>query len=443
MLFEVSTSILAGGLVGYSYLQKSGGIGDDHAKIVNIARNCGLVSKDGKEIRIHRKDKNKHFTEYVYQMPQGLSYNQFLLKIDNFNDGLNIKKIVPDISFSDFKNINWKGDIIKQLKTIIEQKKKLNKEVEIEFDGMLRFKVYDQQLTDEFIFDEELFKKLKGWKVPIGIDRSNKLIMHDFEMYPHLALGGATRYGKSNFLNMLIVALIHSQSENVTFTLIDLKGGVEFGDYEHLKHVKQIAFEPEEALDALKEAYEDMRAMQKKLRSVKKKKVQDAGIKERHFIIIDEVGELNPAEAVSSDERKLKEQCQTYMSQIARLGAGLGFRQILATQYPTGDVIPRQCKQNSDAKLSFKVRNATASRVVLDEEGAEKLPRIKGRAIYQIDQKHILQTPLIESDTIEKTIQPHINIRPRKERVEMNEKRDTTSTKGRKHSLIIEETELS
>ncbi|WP_075620395.1 hypothetical protein [Paenisporosarcina indica] len=58
-----------------------------------------------------------------------------------------------------------------------------------------------------------------------------------------------------------------------------------------------------------------------------KKNVQEANIKERYFIIIDEVGELNPIEAVTREERQLKEECQTYMSQIARLGAGLGFRQ--------------------------------------------------------------------------------------------------------------------
>lgn len=87
--------------------------------------------------------------------------------------------------------------------------------------------------------------------------------------------------------------------------------------------------------------------MQIKLMKMRRKKVQDANITQRHFVIIDEVGELNPQEAVTKEERQLKEQCQTYMSQIARLGAGLGFRRVLATQYPTGDVIPRQCKQNS------------------------------------------------------------------------------------------------
>lgn len=125
--------------------------------------------------------------------------------------------------------------------------------------------------------------------------------------------------------------------------------------------------------------------------------------------IIDEVGELNPLEAVTKEEKKLKQECQTYMSQIARLGAGLGFRQILATQYPTGDVIPRQCKQNSDAKISFRVQSATASRVVLDETGAENLPQIKGRAIYQTaNKREILQTPLITSEIIQHSILPHV-----------------------------------
>jgi DNA segregation ATPase FtsK/SpoIIIE, S-DNA-T family len=127
------------------------------------------------------------------------------------------------------------------------------------------------------------------------------------------------------------------------------------------------------------------------------------------------------------------------MSKIARLGAGLGFRQILATQYGTGDVIPRQCKQNSDAKLCFRVRNATASTVVLDEEGAEKLPLIKGRAIYQTDQRFIVQTPLIESGDIEDVIK--INLRLRKD--EIHEKGIKPTPKGREHTIIFEETALS
>lgn len=259
-----------------------------------------------------------------------------------------------------------------------------------------------------------------GWKIPVGqIRENNELILHDFETIPHLVLGGATRYGKSNFLNMLITTLLITQPDNVKFSLIDLKGGVEFSDYENIKQVVNIAYEPEEAEEALKAVIEEMKKKQRQFRGRGFKNVQEANDCSRHFIIIDEVGELNVAEAVTKEEKALKEACQTYMSQIARLGAGLGFRQILATQYPTGDVIPRQCKQNSDAKLCFRVQNGTASRVVLDEIGAEELPEIRGRAIYQTASKRqILQTPIIETKEIKKAIQPHIVIKAREEKID-------------------------
>ncbi|WP_245890106.1 hypothetical protein [Rummeliibacillus pycnus] len=151
--------------------------------------------------------------------------------------------------------------------------------------------------------------------------------------------------------------------------------------------------------------------IQQKIKAKGKKNVQQAGIKERYFIIVDEVGELNPSEAVTSDEKKLKQECQRIMLQISRIGAGLGFRLIVASQYPTGDVIPRQVKQNSDAKLSFRFQSQIASRVVLDEAGAELLPQIRGRAIYQAaDKREIFQTPMITSNNIEETIKPHIRV---------------------------------
>ncbi len=88
----------------------------------------------------------------------------------------------------------------------------------------------------------------------------------------------------------------------------------------------------------------------------------------------------------------------------------------MATQYPTGDVIPRQCKQNSDAKIAFRVQSAVASRVVLDEVGAEDLPEIVGRAIYQTASKReILQTPLITSEVIQNVIAPYIEVKAKED----------------------------
>ncbi|MEH7121207.1 hypothetical protein V7128_27960 [Neobacillus vireti] len=212
---------------------------------------------------------------------------------------------------------------------------------------------------------------------------------------------------------------------------------MELCDYENVKQTISIAYEPEEALETLANAYNLMREKQDILRKAGKKNVKDAGITERHFIIIDEVGELNPVEAVSKEEKELKRACQKYMSQISRLGAGLGFRLILATQYGTGDIIPRQCKQNSDAKLCFRVQSGVASRVVLDSDGAEALPKIKGRAIYQMDERVIVQTPLITSDDIKNTIAPYII--EKKEVVKVEAPKQETG----RNSIVITKTGLS
>ncbi|MCG7314920.1 cell division protein FtsK [Priestia flexa] len=437
MIFEILSSIAMSSVLASTYVYQHGG-GNDAKRIERIAANAGLVAKDGQKIRIHRRTRGAGYTEYVYQMPQGMSVNQFKEKLDRFQDGLNIKRRLIDVSFEDMRSVQLNKDILTQVRSLFERKRSAQKEIELTFDGMLRFKVYTEALTDHFSYTESLSRKLNGWQVPVGINRAGKLIKHDFEATPHLALGGATRYGKSNFLNALISSLISTQANNVSFTLIDLKGGVEFGGYENVNQVKRIAYEPEEALVALEQAYKDMRTMQETLRKLNKRKVQDTHITERHFILIDEVGELNPQEAVTKEERQIKEQCQKYMSQIARLGAGLGFRQVLATQYPTGDVIPRQCKQNSEAKLCFRVRNAVASRVVLDEEGAEKLPLIKGRAIYQTDQTNIVQTPFIDDNFIQNTIGPYINITSRKEPY-ANAESDQEGTTSNRDMLIIEE----
>ncbi|MDX8288818.1 FtsK/SpoIIIE domain-containing protein [Metabacillus indicus] len=434
MIFELASSAMMGGILLAAQM-KAKGTGNDAQKIQTICANAGLTNKHGETIQLKRRTKKEWGMEYVYRIPLGLSFKDFQNKLHTLQDGLNAKDLI--LKWSDLREIQLRRDIIKQIRQLIKKNKEKHKEVELSWDGFLKIKVYSEKMKTNIPYDQDLLIRVRGWEVPVGMDRGDHLIKHDFEEIPHMVVGGGTRYGKSNYLNSLIVTLLKNHPDDVTFTLIDLKGGIEFSDYDGVKQVRNVAYEPEEALEALENAYLEMKEMQQRLRKMGKKKVQDAGIKKRHFVIIDEVGELNPAEAVSKEERELKHACQMYMSKFARLGAGLGFRQILATQYPTGDVIPRQCKQNSDAKLCFRVRNAVASNVVLDEAGAELLPRVKGRAIYQTDTRHIIQSAFIPEEEIRNTITPLINIRPRKE--DPDAKSHSESGTGHKHTLIIEE----
>lgn len=398
-----------GGIALNAAIKKKGLTSNESGKIQRIISLSGLNVKDGEDTlttQLVRKKQHSWGWEYKYRIPLGRSFDDYLAKIRVLEDGINNRR--KRIKLSDLKHLNFDKNIVQQLQELWKNKLTERKEIELDFDGLLIIRVYDKPLPIEVPFVQG-----ERWKVPVGITREkNAFRYHDFEKIPHLVLGGATRYGKSNFINSIIVSLLGSNPENAKFYLIDLKGGVELCDYENIEQTQSIAYEPEEALKTLEKAYNQMRKVQQEVRRKGKKNVQEANIKERYFVIVDEVGELNPQEAVSKEEKQLKAQCQTYMSQIARLGAGLGFRQILATQYPTGDVIPRQCKQNSDAKLSFRVQSATASRVVLDETGAELLPQIKGRAIYQTaDKREVLQTPLINADIIQSVILPHIQER--------------------------------
>lgn len=418
-----------GGIALKAHSKKNGLAKNDSGKIQRILSLSGLNVKDGKDTLTTQLIRKKEYSwgwEYKYRIPLGRSFEEYLNKQRVLEAGLNNKR--RKITLNDLKNLSLDANILNNLKNLWNNKLIEKKEVELSFDGFLFVRVYNGSLPTQVSY-----RHGEGWKVPIGLKREkNTFKYHDFEKVPHLVVGGATTYGKSNFMNAMITSLLHSQPDNVKLFLIDLKGGVELCDYENIKQTVSIAYEPEEALLTLQMAYDQMRAIQSHLKMLGKKKVWEAGIKERYFVIIDEVGELNPAEAIGKEDRILKEECQKLMSQIARLGAGLGFRQILATQYPTGDVIPRQCKQNSDAKICFRVQSATASRVVLDEIGAEDLPQVKGRAIYQTaDNREIVQTPLVTSEIIRQTLTPHIKkeeeIQLEKETVEPARRVDTVT----------------
>lgn len=431
MFFEIFSVGIMGGIALNAFVKKNGLATNDSGKIQRIFSLSGLNVKDGKDTLTTQLVSKKTFDwgmEYKYRIPLGRSFDDYESKLRVIEDGLNNRR--KRITVKDLQNLQFDENIIDNVKELFSNKLTDKKEIEMVYDGLLKLRIYNEPLPTIVKFEEGT-----DWKIPVGMTRGmNEFRHHDFEKIPHMVLGGATRYGKSNFINSMIISLLKSNPEHTRLFLIDLKGGIELCDYENIEQTISIAYEPEEALVTLQKAYDQMREVQGRLRMTGKKNVQEGGIKERYFVIIDEVGELNPSESVGKEDKKLKEECQKIMSQIARLGAGLGFRQILATQYPTGDVIPRQCKQNSDAKISFRVQSATASRVILDETGAENLPQIKGRAVYlTADKREIVQTPLIDGKTIIDVVHTHF-----RKKVDVIEK-ETVEPTTRRNIVTFEE----
>ncbi|MFH5181176.1 FtsK/SpoIIIE domain-containing protein [Paenibacillus sp. TAB 01] len=440
MLVEIVSSAVMAGVLGWTILDKQGA--NEGSKIQRIAANCGLTIKDGsKTMTIHLLRKRRHpwGTEYVYKLPLGLSFEDAQKKQRHLEDGLNHKRGLLDVTFDDFKRLQLRADLLEQIKKIFSGTKQ-RKEITLDYDGTLRINVYREPLPEMVPFNNSTLQSCSsGWTVSLGESRTES-VRHDFERIPHMVVAGTTRYGKSVFLKNTVTTLIHNHTEHVVLTLIDLKGGLAFNRFSNTRQVRTVAKDSFEALEALQAIQEEMKRRQAEYLDKGFEDIREAGQKQRHFIIIDEAAELASQGEPDKDVKKVKVECEKIISEIARIGGGLGYRLIFATQYPTADTLPRQVKQNCDARLCFRLQTGTASQVVLDESGAESLPFIKGRAIYRTDRKVIVQTPFIENDFIDRTIRPHITIKPRKERPK-NESGSTAETlQGRSNTLVIEET---
>ena len=405
VLFEFLTTSLMGGIAIKAYVAKKGLSTNDSGKIQRIMSLSGLNIRDGKDTLTTQLVKKKQYDwgwEYKYRIPLGRSFRDYEARQKILEDGLNNRR--KRITLDDLRSINFDGDILLQFKELWKAKLTEQKEIELSYDGLLIVRVYDKPLEKEIKWNESLLKP-NTWLVPVGLTRTGA-IFHDFDKSKHLIIAGATGYGKSAILKLITTTLIDQQPDNTELTLIDLKGGSAFHRYRNCKQVKHYSRDPKSAEDVLKKVQTDMQKSFEKVVDNGFEDIKEAGVKKRHFIIIDEAADL-------AEYRTAMD----IITDIARRGRSAGYYLIFCTQYPTAQVIPSQTKRNIIARLCYVVDTETASRVVLDEGGADQLPDIPGRGIYKNSVKRfIVQSPFITNEVIQQLIEPHII--PKGERVE-------------------------
>ncbi|OUA51438.1 FtsK/SpoIIIE domain-containing protein [Bacillus thuringiensis] len=345
---------------------------DDRKKIQVFFEVSGIAIRSNEKLQypvfIEQKDDDRS-TTYVYRLPVGMP-----------------------------------SKIIQKVEDVVSEG--LNKPVRIQYDNYkLNIRVFYKDVPDKWNWEVGLIKEGK-WQVPMG-QSLERLIYHDFDKTPHMALGGLTRMGKTVFLKNVFTSLTLAQPEDIHLYIIDLKGGLEFGPYKNLKQVDSVAEKPREAFMVLSDI---LRKMEEKMQYMKTRhytNVVETNMKERYFIIVDEGAELCPDKSMKKEQQKLLGACQQMLSHIARIGGALGFRLIFCTQYPTGDTLPRQVKQNSDAKLGFRLPTQTASGVVIDESGLESIKSIPGRAIFKTDRLTEIQVPYISNEIMWKHLKQY------------------------------------
>ena len=312
----------------------------------------------------------------------------------------------------------------------------LNRDVEMEkgTHNHIHIHIYHERMPEIVEYDLDWLQLCKGYSVVIGVDGKSQLIFHDFNKVPHMIIGGMTRYGKSVAMKLLITQLSLS-SQKPQFHLFDLKGGLAFNRFKKLSQVISISRDEDESLSNLKNLRNDILKRMKYFESKGYEDIQEAWAAgerfKRNVIIIDEASVLAPR----SKSDQVRNECRNILEFIGQVTAGLGYNLIMCSQYPTGDILPRQVKQNSDARISFRLPTSTASNVILDESGAEDLPfRQAGRAIYKTDEKRLIQVPYMSNEIIDELIGPL-----REEKSYGNKPREEDGER-RGHSANAEET---
>jgi S-DNA-T family DNA segregation ATPase FtsK/SpoIIIE len=282
--------------------------------------------------------------------------------------------------------------------------------VGIEIANTRKIKVTLRELMQSADWEEA--KRRCKLPLALGKDVYGNVIIADLAQMPHLLIAGTTGSGKSVCINALIASILFRFTpEELRFIMIDPKV-VEMQIYEKLPHLAfPVVTDPKKVLIALRWISEEIDRRYKifarvgvrnitsfNARPPKKtqKELDDVAAavsggreddsaaetaaatirvpREGELIIpdklpyvvliIDELADLMqtaPADVESSIAR---------MAAIARAA---GVHLILATQTPRADVITGVIKANIPSRIAFQVASKIDSRVILDENGADRL----------------------------------------------------------------------
>ncbi|HEY2568762.1 MAG TPA: DNA translocase FtsK [Candidatus Udaeobacter sp.] len=229
----------------------------------------------------------------------------------------------------------------------------------------------------------------------LGKDVYGKTIIADLAQMPHLLVAGTTGSGKSVCINSMIASILFRFTpEELQLIMIDPKV-VELQVYTNLPHLRYpVITDPKKVLLVLRALIEEMEKRYKifarvgvrniisfNARPAKKKDVdvpeESAEIKVPRddelkipdkmpyiVVIIDELADLMqtaPADVESA------------IARITQMARAAGIHIIVATQTPRADVITGVIKANIPSRIAFQVASKIDSRVILDENGADRL----------------------------------------------------------------------
>ncbi len=243
-------------------------------------------------------------------------------------------------------------------------------------------------------------------KIPLalGKDVYGKTIIADLAQMPHLLVAGTTGSGKSVCINALIASMLFRFTpDEMRLVIIDPKM-VELQAYSSLPHLAfPIVVDPKKVMLALRWLIDEMERRYRIFARVgvrnivgfnarpKKPVAADADRGGEDETSTEGSGSMPPARrdelqipdkmpyvVVIIDEladlmQTAPADVETGIARITQMARAAGIHIIVATQTPRADVITGVIKANIPSRIAFQVASKIDSRVILDENGADRL----------------------------------------------------------------------
>ena len=239
----------------------------------------------------------------------------------------------------------------------------------------------------DILTSKESKKATHPLELAVGRDIKGQTVMLNLATTPHLLIAGATGAGKSSCINAMVTSvLMRTTPDQVRLILIDPKR-VEMGQYEGVPHLLTAPVtDPKKAANALHWAVREMERRYDILSTCGFRDI--AGYNSAYDR--DELPEMNFGEEDSREYERLPfimvvvdelsdlmmvaaRDVEDSICRLAQMARAVGIHLVVATQRPSVNVITGVIKANIPARLAFAVSSLADSRVILDQQGAERL----------------------------------------------------------------------